>query len=209
MYIKKGFTLAEVLITLGIVGIVAALTIPVLMQNIQNWQFKEAAKSAFSKASQSIQLMKNDTGGTLSGYYSDSASFYNDYRKFVKIAQDCTTRCVTATGTSDVYDTLLGDQAQTWLMASQFITPDGMFWGLYNNETGAIYIVVDVNGYIKKPNAYGIDTFIFQLIGDNLLPLGAKGTNYGTWPATYCNRTDHNSLQGYTCMFYLTQSKDY
>lgn len=32
----KAFTLAEVLITLGIIGVVAALTIPALMQNIQD-----------------------------------------------------------------------------------------------------------------------------------------------------------------------------
>lgn len=31
--IKKGFTLAEVLITLGIIGVVAAMTIPVLMNS--------------------------------------------------------------------------------------------------------------------------------------------------------------------------------
>ena len=34
-YMQKGFTLAEILITLGIVGIVAALTIPTLISNYQ------------------------------------------------------------------------------------------------------------------------------------------------------------------------------
>lgn len=33
---KYGFTLAEVLITLGIIGVVAALTIPTLMQNYKD-----------------------------------------------------------------------------------------------------------------------------------------------------------------------------
>lgn len=34
-YKKNGFTLAEVLITLGIIGVVAALTMPTLIANIQ------------------------------------------------------------------------------------------------------------------------------------------------------------------------------
>lgn len=39
---KIAFTLAEVLITLGIIGVVAAFTIPVLMNNITNKQFEAA-----------------------------------------------------------------------------------------------------------------------------------------------------------------------
>lgn len=33
--IKPAFTLAEVLITLGVIGVVAAMTMPVLIQNYQ------------------------------------------------------------------------------------------------------------------------------------------------------------------------------
>ena len=33
---KHGFTLAEILITLGIIGVVAALTMPALIQNYTN-----------------------------------------------------------------------------------------------------------------------------------------------------------------------------
>lgn len=36
-YALIGFTLAEVLITLGVIGIVAAMTLPALVQNYQKW----------------------------------------------------------------------------------------------------------------------------------------------------------------------------
>ena len=36
----KGFTLAEVLITLGIIGVVAAMTIPALMNNVRATKLK-------------------------------------------------------------------------------------------------------------------------------------------------------------------------
>ncbi len=44
---KKGFTLAEVLITLGIIGIIAAMTIPTLLQNTDEAQLKTAWKKAY------------------------------------------------------------------------------------------------------------------------------------------------------------------
>lgn len=37
---KKGFTLAEVLITLGIIGVVAAITIPTLIANTRSQQYR-------------------------------------------------------------------------------------------------------------------------------------------------------------------------
>ena len=49
---KKGFTIAEVLITIGIIGIVAAMTIPGLIKNYQERQFKTAYKKAYSEISQ-------------------------------------------------------------------------------------------------------------------------------------------------------------
>ena len=49
---KQGFTLAEVLITLGIIGVVAAMTIPTLISNTNGAQFKTAYKKALSTLSQ-------------------------------------------------------------------------------------------------------------------------------------------------------------
>lgn len=66
----SAFTLAEILITLAIIGIVATLTIPTLVNQIQDAQFKNAAKEAYSKASQIVQQIKADSGGDLSDYIS-------------------------------------------------------------------------------------------------------------------------------------------
>ncbi|MBP7212243.1 prepilin-type N-terminal cleavage/methylation domain-containing protein, partial [bacterium] len=49
---KTAFTLAEVLITLGIIGIVAALTIPTLMNKSQKQQTVTALKKSYSTFSQ-------------------------------------------------------------------------------------------------------------------------------------------------------------
>lgn len=53
---RDGFTLAEVLITLGIIGVVAAMTMPTLMNQTQGAQYKAAFKKSLSALSQAVTL---------------------------------------------------------------------------------------------------------------------------------------------------------
>ena len=53
---RFGFTLAEVLITLGIIGVVAAMTMPTLMNSTQGAQYKAAYKKALSALGQAVTL---------------------------------------------------------------------------------------------------------------------------------------------------------
>ena len=50
----SAFTLAEVLITLGIIGVVAAMTMPTLMNQTNGAQYKAAYKKALSAISQGV-----------------------------------------------------------------------------------------------------------------------------------------------------------
>ena len=53
---RFGFTLAEVLITLAIIGVVAAMTMPTLINNTNGAQFKTAYKKALSVLSQAVVM---------------------------------------------------------------------------------------------------------------------------------------------------------
>ena len=53
---REGFTLAEVLITLGIIGVVAAMTIPTLISNTNGAQFKTGFKKALSTLNQAVLM---------------------------------------------------------------------------------------------------------------------------------------------------------
>lgn len=203
-----GFTLTEILITLLIIGVVAAITIPVLVTNIQDWQFKETAKEAFSKASQAIQQMKQDNGGDLTYYYGNTNSFKPIFMTYFKIIKDCNwSGCVASSTSSTVYKSLHGDAGFTCYMSGgQFITNDGIFWGIQNNSVyGVIYITVDVNGYTKGPNVFGRDTFIFQLLNDNLVPMGSNNTDW----IYYCDKTVSSYIEGFTCMDYVMRGVNY
>jgi prepilin-type N-terminal cleavage/methylation domain-containing protein len=54
---KQGFTLAEVLITLAVIGVVAALTIPTVVRNYQKTQTVTKLKKTYS-AMQTLQILR-------------------------------------------------------------------------------------------------------------------------------------------------------
>lgn len=74
---KKGFTLAEVLITLGIIGVVAALTIPSLIGNYKKKVTATKLKQTYSILSNAVSKQQTLTGIPFSSYY------VSEYRKDV------------------------------------------------------------------------------------------------------------------------------
>lgn len=56
----KGFTLAEVLITLGIIGVVAAITIPSLISKVQRAQIEAQVKENYSSVAQAMRMADAD-----------------------------------------------------------------------------------------------------------------------------------------------------
>ena len=56
VFSKAGFTLAEVLITLGIIGVVAAMTIPTLIANTQSSKYRNQYKKTLSTLNQAVKM---------------------------------------------------------------------------------------------------------------------------------------------------------
>lgn len=78
--------MAEVLITIGVVGIVAAMTLPTLIQNIQERQRKEQVRTVKYKLTQATDKMKSLS---LIGPYSTTEEFVTELKKHLKIAKVC------------------------------------------------------------------------------------------------------------------------
>ena len=72
------FTLAEVLITLGIIGIVAAMTIPTLIANYQKQQTVSKLKKFYSTINQAIKLSEVDNGFAAQWQYPPNGRFNPD-----------------------------------------------------------------------------------------------------------------------------------
>lgn len=212
---RKAFTLAEVLITLGIIGVVAALTIPTLVNNYRKKQFETGLKKEYSVLLQALDMYKQDNETPLKKEDTDQShgEFKNKIKPYLKILIDCgdeqagkyEAKCVqNGYYTQDkkyTYKTYSGNIANEDLFDDgQIILNDGSHL-LFENvgNGGAVFVSIDVNGYNKLPNKWGEDVFTFQLMNDGkLLPMGAKGTIYAD-ENTFCSKTSSNRFNGIAC----------
>ncbi|MFA7659540.1 MAG: type II secretion system protein [Candidatus Gastranaerophilaceae bacterium] len=215
------FTLAEVLITLGIIGVVAGLMIPGVIAESQKAGYVAGARKAYSLWNQALIQMAADGGciGDLSCFF-DSADLKTMGDKIVKyfnVAKNCdttTSGCFpnTVANNFDGSDIHSGyDGTNNYY---RFITADGMAIEInvpYLGCSGSggsltkicmYWVYIDVNG-LKKPNAFGRDIFRFAIVNDNgpaLYPYG--GAKYAPWKINSgCNYGYNNGTdkQGKYC----------
>lgn len=78
---KKGFTLAEVLITLGIIGVVAAMTIPSLLQNHRKKVVETKLKKFYSTINEAVKLAEVEFGPAKDWEWNTPDDMYNNYLK--------------------------------------------------------------------------------------------------------------------------------
>ena len=86
---KCAFTLAEVLITLGIIGIVAALTIPSLITNYKANKLRAQFLKSYSTVQQVFKQMEADGVSLNAADYTDHASYYKTFANYLAGVTDC------------------------------------------------------------------------------------------------------------------------
>ena len=221
---KVAFTLAEVLITLGIIGIVAAMTIPTLISNYKSVQLQSQLKKTYSSLSQAVNMIYAESGLPVTpARYSQGLSFYKDLMKYMKVAEDCGKfGCISyevedGSAVSFViehyktYD-LSGNIESMYFDDGQFILQDGtlvMCENVTDNLFGLL-ITADINGTEKGPNAWGHDLFTFEVQDSRLVPSGAKGTHFDLelYP-DYCSEESSSGKNGIACTEKALTSHDY
>lgn len=146
---KKGFTLAEVLITLAVIGVVAAMSIPALIGSTNNQEYKVGLKKAVSVLNQALTMSI-----ALDGI--DAAD-----QTHATAATHCLNLGSLFSGKMNVISTgRTGD-------AGSFYTADGMHYQFIGDGTdcdstgtdpgtASCYIIADVNG-AKNPNAMSVE----------------------------------------------------
>jgi len=83
---RFAFTLAEVLIVLGLIGIVAESTIPTLITNVMTKVFTQSSTITVMKITEATNQMKVD--GVLDGYATNDA-FVDAFKKYMKVTKTC------------------------------------------------------------------------------------------------------------------------
>lgn len=178
IYSNKAFTLAEVLITLGIIGVVVMMTIPTLKDKIEQQQNIVAWKKAYSTIDNAQRQIMNDNGGDLRlgfpGVSGDTAASFNNFAKgwipYLKVIKNCDlNKSITDKCYSGTMKALTDDYTATNYssFASSLVLSDGTILFFYpgsaSNCAGVTFcsdthIFVDVNGS-KLPNRFGKDIF--------------------------------------------------
>lgn len=221
-HVKNAFTLAEVLITLGIIGVVAAMTLPTLMQNAQNRELEAALKKNYSIIQQAFKLYEAENGEPLQDRQIAEKTLKPKIIKYFKVLHDCgygaeeADSCIPNYGQSSEetfknYKTYNNKNMHMYFFDDgQFVLMDGSLILLKNNRLGdPVYVSIDVNGHKKLPNKWGHDLFTFQLMPSGaIVPMGTEGTTRDNLER-YCSVNSEDPLNGIACAYKALTEKDY
>ena len=178
---KVAFTLAEVLITLGIIGIVAAMTLPGLIAKYQEKQWRVAYKKAYSILGQAVLRLQAD-GDYLSPYddyfignlpenlgvyYSPNfGKNFKTISKYFKATKTCfdynADECWYCNGEAGLYDSTPPLYLGCTRGSYAFVDASGMAWYMFHNNEARI--LVDVNGD-QGPNKLAHDRYCLYISG--------------------------------------------
>lgn len=228
---KLGFTLAEVLITLGIIGVIAALTIPTILQNSQTHSTVSALKKSYSTLSQAYaQAVKDngpvDTWGLIAGDDPQgSENILNKLAPYLNITKNCGRNpgCFPP----ETYTDLRGVADAFWYSydSAAFYAKAQLSDGtlvnfetfgdcntkiadssLLQNVCGEIYL--DVNGF-KKPNRLGVDLFQFYIGTNGITPGGSQiETGVDAWYPFYDACRDKATQDGNGCTAWVIYNEN-
>lgn len=200
---KKAFTIAEVLITLGVIGVVAALTIPSLIENHKKKVVAAKLQKFYNTFTTALELSKSDHGDCSEWSYSYEdkncqsnseykAQFFSEYIiKYMKGIKECgpeVRKCANIIVPEEISH--YNPNGFSYL---RYIFSDGSCFGMTIGGIGIDKRSANIHGFFdyncgNPPNKAGRDVFVFWTIP------GYYPFQYGN-PETKINRVDRNTLK--------------
>ena len=208
------FTLAEVLITLGIIGIVSALTMPSLINSFRTKQLENQFKKVDSNLQQAIQKTVTEMGydkitdfnsGGSDYFVTDTHKYISEFTEiFLKQFPDVKEyNCYLYFYKNLPCKTLTGGNEQNFTACCSpyhktYILPNGFLFQEPFASSGEIDIYFDINGPYKGPNRTGHDRFTYS----------SKAYNNTADTGLYnmCNPNIQNSWNQSGCYRYATRN---
>lgn len=217
---KTAFTLAEVLVTLAIIGVVAALTVPTLITNIQDTQNKTAFKKFYSDLAQANIKVDEDHNGSIKGLNVPFASIAENYIDNLKLYMSVVKQCGWAGGgpllsagncwhADGVVKYMDGSPFPSASNQPTLIFSNGAIMMYYSSDNNCVSyadtcvtFIVDVNG-LKGPNTVGKDIYYIGIQQSSIRPMG---NDYDTgWDDMRCEP----GYEGRGCAFKVLTGTDY
>ena len=179
------FTLAEVLITLGIIGVVAAMTMPSLITAKQEKATISTIKKNYSIFANALLMAQNDNGELYTWGITKDADGLNlvssNLKPYLKIIEDCGVgeKSDCAPGDNGKFKDLTGRKRTEDFSSSDYYSfrlNDGTAVAIQlktkaeciSSESSCMNFYIDTNGK-KYPNTLGKDIFYFDGYGNGKL----------------------------------------
>jgi prepilin-type N-terminal cleavage/methylation domain-containing protein len=182
----NGFTLAEILITLLIIGVVASLVIPALINDTQEAELKIAFKKAYSDINQATMLLINDNAGSLKGLCANNDCQKNLFLPYLSYTKSCSSSQGNGNCWHEADKFWFLDGTPTspvgWSSSAGIVLSSGVllkFWDASSNcsvlsMNACGTIAIDVNGF-KGPNRFGKDILRIYILEKGIKPFGTQG----------------------------------
>lgn len=190
----KGFTLAEALITLGIIGIVAALIIPSFINNHRRKVLETQFKKGYSNLQNAYLIYSSINYNDPNDFISETEWYKN--KKNIKPFLDSFHSGIKCYGNQTPINGQCGSELSDkyWgsllryngspihrqgLLGGGIKLNDGSTITLFNNGNirNEFIILLDSNGAENKPNRVGYDVFCFNIVNKRLVPIAPYGTS--------------------------------
>ncbi len=202
--LKKAFTMAEVLMVLAVIGVVAAMALPRLSDNVDEQALVAGVKKAYSDLQIAYEAMVTRYGepdGWLNGLENKkkaSELLKNRLKESLDVELDCedsASNCMPTSITNAYYLKLksgIGLAIHTYSCNNNVVSVDFTCDDFQNKyypcAFGGIY--VDVNGPDKGPNQAGYDMFGFSLSKNGVEP---DGLSYASGVYIYDGSTENTA----------------
>ena len=168
-----------------IIGVIAAITVPTLINKTKNQETVVKLKKTYSTLAQATNLIIAEEGPA-TNWVTNTTDVYNLYRKHLNKAMDCNIeqgclrqgayKNLNDNGTWNFEDNSIKYPKLVLTDGTQIIIEKAWFSQNCNLRTNGsndfcTYIVADLNG-AKKPNTFGRDVFYFVIKKNGLYPMG-------------------------------------
>ena len=150
----KAFTFAEALVSLVIIGVVAATTIPTLKNHADEQKYVNFAKKSYNEITNAISQAEVKYGDSQFWAKNKAKEYYSEIFDKAPTNQSLE-------GTIDL--SLIGGPYSGGI-TYDFMTNDGALWSLYDKT-----FTVDTNGH-QPPNVLGIDIYGFKIENNTVVP---------------------------------------
>lgn len=191
---KHAMTLTELLVTLVVIGITVALTIPTMIVKNESRGLKESFKKNFSELATATQMVRKDNEGTLVNAFSYLSDLRNKYISYLSVLKSCdNSKTQQCWHDNKKWNEFSGNPIDSSPTTPGLMLNNGIlivfedYFSSSCDSTGksntiknysnlpniCSNIMIDVNGF-KLPNTIGKDIFYIWILSDSIIPWGTQ-----------------------------------